>query len=105
MKHFRKAIAVFLTVLMLGAMMLPVTSFAYENVEDNDHTTFEEFWDMMTDDEGNVDWTQLPKVLLKAFVAVRFFEVLFGIIRQIFGLSTSTDAETTTVAAEEVTAA
>ncbi len=104
MKHFRKAIAVFLTVLMLSTVTFSVNSFAYTNVEDNDHTTFEDFWDELTDEDGNVDWTKLPKVLFKAFVAIRFFEVIIGIFRQIFGIGTSSSTETATEA-ETTTAA
>lgn len=105
MKHVQKLIAVFLTAILIATIALPIVSFAEVGVP-NDHTTFEEFWDQMTDDEGNIDWKALPKVLFKAFVWIRIFEVIAGFFRDLFGPSSpETQVPETTVAAEVTTAA
>lgn len=95
MKHLKKFIAVFLSVLMISTFALPVVSFAAR--EPNDHTSFEDFWGQMTDEEGNVDWTKLPKVLFDAFFLIRLFEAIMQVIRNIFGLGNDTEAPETEV--------
>lgn len=102
MKHLKKVIAVLLTVIMLSSLALPVISYAEAGVP-NDHTTFEEFWEQMTDEEGNIDWTKLPKVLFKAFVWIRLFEAIASFFRNLFGIGTPAEdvPETTTAVVEE----
>ena len=97
MKQIKKVIAVLLTVLMLSSFALPVVSFAAAEATtaQNDHTSFEDFWEQMTGDDGEIDWAKLPKVLFKAFVMIRFVEVIIQFFRGLFGGST---AETTTAA-------
>lgn len=107
MKHLKKIIAVVLTAVLMSSLLLPIVSFAEAGVP-GDHTTFDEFWEQMTDEDGNIDWTRLPKVLLKAFVWVRIFEVIANFFRNLFGLSTpdtETPEETTAAVAEETTVA
>lgn len=104
MKHLKKIIAVVLTAVLMSSLLLPIVSFAEAGVP-GDHTTFDEFWEQMTDEDGNIDWTRLPKVLLKAFVWVRIFEVIANFFRNLFGLSTPEAEEPTTAAAEETTVA
>lgn len=85
MKHLKKIIAVVLTAVLISSLLLPVVSFAAGDVP-GDHTSFEDFWGQMTDDEGNIDWKQLPKVLFKAFIWIRIFEAIGEFFRGIFGI-------------------
>ena len=91
MKHFRKLIAVILTVVLTASIALPVVASAEAGV-DGDHTSFEDFWSQMTDEEGNVSWEKLPKALFEIFFFVRFFEVISSFIRNIFGIEADTAA-------------
>ena len=85
MKHFKKIIAVMLTVILVSSLALPVFASAEANV-DGDHTSFDEFWDEMTDDEGNVDWKKLPENLFNAYAFVEFFEAIIGFFRTLLGI-------------------
>lgn len=85
MKHLKKAIAVLLSALLISSLLLPVVCFAADTVP-GDHTSFEDFWDSMTDDEGNVDWKKLPKILFKSFLWIRIFEAIGEFFRGIFGI-------------------
>lgn len=87
MKHLKKAVAVLLSAILISSLLLPVVCFAADNVP-GDHTSFEEFWDGMTDDEGNVDWKKLPKVLFKTFLWIRIFEAIGEFFRNLFGIQT-----------------
>ncbi len=100
MKHLKKIIAVILTAILISSVALPIVSFA-ENGVPNDHTSFEDFWDQMTDDEGNVDWRQLPKTLFKVYFWVRLIEAISEFFRGIFGFVTPTTAPD--LPADEVT--
>lgn len=95
MKHFRKLIAVILTVVLTATIALPVFASAEERV-DGDHTSFDEFWDNMTDEEGNVNWKELPKTLFDVFVFVRIFEYIADLIRDFFGIEKDPYVEETT---------
>ncbi len=85
MKQFRKIIAVMLTVILVSTLALPVVAFAEANV-DGDHTSFDDFWGQMTDDEGNINWKKLPESLFKVFVFVRIFETIASFFRNLFGI-------------------
>lgn len=85
MKHIKKFVAIILTVILISTVTLPIVSFAAENVP-GDHTSFEDFWNGLTDDEGNVDWRQLPKALFKVFFWVRLFEAISEAFRNLFGI-------------------
>ena len=85
MKHFRKLIAVILTVILTASIALPVVASAEADVA-GDHTSFDEFWDQMTDDEGNVSWEKLPKSLFEIFFFVRIFEVISSFFTNLFGM-------------------
>ena len=102
MKHFRKLIAVILTVILTASIALPVVASAEADVP-GDHTSFDEFWGQMTDDEGNVSWEKLPKSLFEIFFFVRFFEVIASFFRNLFGIEEA-PVETTTLVEAEVVA-
>lgn len=102
MKHFRKLIAVILTVVLTASIALPVVASAEANVP-GDHTSFDDFWGQMTDDEGNVEWQKLPKTLFEIFFFVRFFEVIASFFRNLFGIEAA-PAETTTLEEASVVA-
>ncbi|MBR5233432.1 MAG: hypothetical protein IKW03_04410 [Clostridia bacterium] len=106
MKHFRKLIAVILTVVLTASIALPVFASAEERV-DGDHTSFDEFWGNMTDEDGSIKWQELPKTLFDVFVFVRLFEVIAGYIRDFFGIEKEPAAPetTTTLADVEIVAA
>ena len=84
MKHFRKLIAVILTILLVSSIAVPVAS--AEGEVAGDHTSFDDFWGQMTDEEGNVNWRKLPEALFKIFFFVRVFEVIAGFFRDLFGI-------------------
>lgn len=105
MKHVKKFIAVLLTVILLSSLSLPLVAFAENNVA-GDHTTFEDFWDQMTDEDGNIDWRLLPKNLFKAYIWIKLFEAIMEFFRGIFNIQIPevTVPETSTSAPEaEVT--
>lgn len=97
MKHFKKAIAVFLTVLLLSTMALPTVAFAAGDVA-GDHTSFDDFYGQMTDEEGNIDWRKLPETLFSAYIWIKLFEVIAGFFRNLFGIEVETQVAETTVA-------
>lgn len=101
MKHLKKIIAVILTAVLMSSLLLPVVVSAAGNVP-GDHTTFEEFWEQMTDEEGNIDWKKLPKVLFKAFLWIRIFEAIGEFFRNIFGIEKPVEPEVTTEPVAEV---
>lgn len=90
----KKFIAVLLTVLLVSSLALPTVAFAAgevvdapvaeEGPVDNDHTTPEEFWDMMTNEDGSVNWKELPKALFNAALIVTLFEIIANAIRESF---------------------
>ncbi len=90
MKKFRKIIAVILSLILTASIAMPVASAAGDEL--GDHTTFEDFWGQMTDEEGNINWKNLPQVLFEVFFFVRLFEVIAEWFRGIFGITT--DSET-----------
>lgn len=102
MKHFRKLIAVMLTVILVSSMALPVVAFAEGDVA-GDHTSFDDFWGQMTDDEGNVDWKKLPETLFNVFVFVRIFEVIASFFRNLLGIE-APEAEVPATTQEVVSA-
>lgn len=99
MKHFRKLIAVILTVVLTASIALPVVAFAEGEVA-GDHTSFDDFWGQMTDDEGNVDWKKLPKTLFEAFFFIRLFEAIASFFRNLFGIEAEVAPAETTVLEE-----
>ncbi len=102
MKKFRKLIAVILTVVLTASIALPVFASAEEERVDGDHTSFDEFWGNMTDDEGNVEWEKLPKALFDVFVFVRLFEAIAGFFRNLFGIEAEPVAPETTTSLADV---
>lgn len=85
MKHIKKFVAIILTAILISTVALPIVSFAAENVP-GDHTSFEDFWNGLTDDEGNVDWRLLPKALFKVYFWVRLFEAITESLRKLLGI-------------------
>jgi hypothetical protein len=102
MKQFRKLIAVILTVVLTASIALPVFASAEEERVDGDHTSFDEFWGNMTDDEGNVKWQELPKTLFDVFIFVRLFEVIADLFRDFFGIEKEPAAPETTTSLADV---
>ncbi len=100
MKHFRKLIAVILTVVLTASIALPV--FASAEEVDGDHTSFEQFWDSMTDEDGSIKWEELPTALFDVFVFVRLFEVIADLFRDFFGIEKEPAAEETTTSLADV---
>ena len=94
MKKFRKLIAIILTVVLSASIALPV--FASAEDVDGDHTSFDEFWNNMTDEDGSVKWQELPKTLFDVFVFVRIFEVIADLFRDFFGIEKEPAVEETT---------
>ncbi len=97
MKTFRKVIAVILTLILTASIAMPVAS-AASGDELGDHTSFEDFWGQMTDEEGNIQWKKLPEVLFKVFFFVRLFEVIAEWVRGIFGIEVAPESEVVSVA-------
>lgn len=95
MKKFRKLIAVILTVVLTASIALPVFASAEERV-DGDHTSFDEFWNNMTNEDGSIKWQELPKTLFDVFVFVRIFEAIADLFRDFFGIEKDPYVEETT---------
>ena len=107
----KKVISVLLAVLVLLSIMVPV-AMAEEEKTTSEHADFSEVLDVITDDEGEVDWKKLPGSYLKIFAKIRFIEVIWNFFNMLFGGAlndlfnglvgggSSAAAEPTTVAAE-----
>jgi len=77
MKHFKKLIAIVLSVLLVSTFALPVVSFAAAEVVDDEHQTPEDFIDDKTDEDGDIIWTEISTGL---FIPTFFLEVIDTIL-------------------------
>lgn len=105
MKHIKKYVAIILSVVLMSTLLLPITCFAAGDSERGDHTTFEEFWAEMTNEDGSINWRKLPDFLFKAFFLIRLFEMIGEFFRGLFGGNSEPAPEVTTVAPETTTEA
>ena len=86
----KKFIAILLSVILVATFALPTVAFATaEAVEDeviveeevaveeeNEHTTPEEFWNQMTNEDGSINWSALPKFLFNAALIITIFDYI-----------------------------
>lgn len=79
MKHFKKLIAIILTVLLVSTFALPVVSFA-ATVVDEEHETPDDFIEDKIDEDGKINWTEISTGL---FIPTFFLEVIDSIITSI----------------------
>lgn len=89
MKKFRKIIAVILTVVLLSAYALPTTVFAAaeiaaEQAVDNEHETPEDFWDRLTNEDGSINWTEVPVAIFNVTFFVKVVESIIGSLTSLF---------------------
>ena len=105
----KKVISVLLAVLVLLSIMVPVAM--AEEKTTSEHADFSEVLDIITDDEGDVDWKKLPESYLKIFAKIRIIEVIWNFFNMLFGGALNdlfnglvgrdtAEAEPTTVAAD-----
>ncbi len=92
MKTLKKSIAILLSFVLAFSLAVPafaeddalLDSFIATDAETGDHTTPDEFWDEMTDDNGNIQIENLPFYLVVPYLMTYLFETLVGYFRDFF---------------------
>ena len=81
----KKVISVLLAVLMLCSIAAPAAFAAGEEKTTSEHADFSEVVDIITDENGDVDWHTLPGTYLKIFAKIRIIEVIWNFFNTLFG--------------------
>ena len=105
----KKALSVFLAILMLCSIAAPAAFAANEEKTTSEHADFSEVIGVITDENGDVDWKTLPGTYLKIFYKIRIIEVIWNFFNALLGGALNDlfdgikDSVTTTAQAEPTT--